>query len=129
MCFKIVRIFANRNSIIMLSIHFANKKLKKCATDEKYGKRELGTIRFNKFVQRIDELSSCDTLEDARCLPGHHHELKEDRKGFWACDLDQPYRLIYRPCANPIPTDKDGKSIWIEIDEIELTEITNYHGK
>ena len=29
----------------------------------------------------------------------------------------------------PIPTDPDGKYIWIEIDSIEIEEIDNYHGK
>lgn len=38
-----------------------------------------------------------DTLEDVRYLPGHYHELTESRKEQWACDLDQPYRLIFEP--------------------------------
>ena len=35
-------------------------------------------------------------------------------KGQWACNLDQPYRLIFVPQENPIPTNEDGKCIWIE---------------
>lgn len=27
-------------------------------------------------------------------LLGHYHELLGDRKGEWACDLDQPNRLL-----------------------------------
>ena len=34
---------------------------------------------------------------------GHYHELTGDRKGEWACDLDQPYRLIFEPHEKPIP--------------------------
>ena len=51
--------------------------------------------------------------EDVRFLPGHYHELRGNRKGQWACDLDQPYRLVFK------------------IDEqlITIKEIVNYHGK
>ena len=38
-------------------------------------------------------------------------------------------RLIFRPHEEPIPTDKDGKHVWIEITGVEFLEITNYHGK
>jgi len=30
---------------------------------------------------------------------------------------------------NPIPTDENGKYLWIEIKGVEIIEITNYHGK
>jgi len=54
-------------------------------------------------------------------------ELTGDRKGQWACDLDQPYRLIFEPHENPIPTDNSGKCIWLEIKGVEILEITDYH--
>lgn len=56
-----------------------------------------------------------------------YHELTGDRKGQWACDLDQPYRLIFEPHENPIPTDNSGKYIWLEIKGVEILEITDYH--
>jgi toxin HigB-1 len=62
-----------------------------------------------------------------RGIPGHYHELIGDRKGQWACSLDQPYRLVFTPQENPIPTDDNGKYRWIEIKGIEIIEITNYH--
>ena len=74
-------------------------------------------------------MRAADTLEDVRYLPGNYHELTADRKGQWACDLDQPYRLIFQPHENPIPEDENGKYIWIEITGVEILEITNYHGK
>lgn len=70
-----------------------------------------------------------NTLEDVRNVPGRFHELVDNRKGQWACDLDQPYRLIFIPHEDPIPTDENGKYIWIEINGVELIEVTNYHGK
>lgn len=89
----------------------------------------MGEKRAKLYKRRLDDLRAADTLEDVRYLPGHYHELTGDRKGQWACDLDQPYRLVFTPTANPIPTDPDGKAVWMLICEITIEEITNYHGK
>lgn len=110
-----------------MDISFANKKLEKIANNDKKCRRKLGDVRCDKFRQRLDDLSACNTLEDARFLPGHYHELKHDHKGQWACDLDQPYRLIFRPQENPIPQNDDGHYIWSEIKAVEILEIKDYH--
>ncbi len=112
-----------------MDITFKKKKLEKIALNERKCLKELGTVQGKIFLQRISDLYSAETLEDTRNLPGHYHELVGDRKGQWACDLDQPYRLVFEPHEDPIPTDEDGKYIWIEIKGIEIIEITNYHGK
>ena len=91
--------------------------------------REFGPRRGGILLKRVRALVDANTLEDVRYLPGHFHELIGDRKGQWACDLDQPYRLIFVPHEQPIPQNADGKYLWIEIKGAELTGITNYHGK
>ena len=106
-----------------------NKDLKLTLNDSKKALKKFGPIRGKLLLKRVNALALAETLEDVRNLPGHFHELKEDRKGEWACDLDQPYRLIFTPHERPIPTDADGKYIWIEIKGVELIEVTNYHGK
>lgn len=53
-------------------------------------------------------------MPDVRHLPGRYH-------------VDHPYRLIFEPHEQPIPTDKDGKYIWIEIKGVEIIEIKDYH--
>ena len=53
--------------------------------------------------------------------------MRENRKGQWACDLDQPYRLIFEPHENPIPTNEHAQYIWLEIKGVEIVEIVNYH--
>jgi proteic killer suppression protein len=60
-------------------------------------------------------------------VPGNYHELTNIRKGLWACDLDQPYRLVFTAYEKPIPMNEDGKYIWLEITGVELIEIINYH--
>jgi proteic killer suppression protein len=113
--------------ILQMNISFSQKKLQKIANDDRLSKKELGELRAKKLKLRLSELTSADTLEDTRYLAGHYHELKNDRKGQWACDLDQPYRLIFEPHENPIPTNEDGQYIWIEIIGVEIIEIVNYH--
>jgi proteic killer suppression protein len=72
-------------------------------------------------------LRDATTLEDVRNLAGKFHELKGDRKGEWACDLDQPYRLVFTPHERPIPVNEDGQYIWAEICGVEIIEVVDYH--
>ncbi len=110
-----------------MKITFSDRKLEKLANDDRKMLKELGKIRAEKFRLRLFQLHNAETLEDVRNLPGRYHELTGDRKGQWACDLDQPYRLIFETHEKPIPTDPDGKYIWFEIKGIEVIEIENYH--
>ncbi|MBQ3657421.1 MAG: killer suppression protein HigA [Bacteroidales bacterium] len=112
-----------------MKITFKDKDLEKCALNEKYRVKKLGTLRAKLFLKRLDDFRNAENLEKTRFLPGNFHELVGDRKGQWACNLDQPYRLIFEPHEDPIPTDINGKYIWIEIKGIEIIEITNYHEK
>jgi proteic killer suppression protein len=112
-----------------MDITFRTKKLEKLANDYRYCQKELGPMRAKLFNKRLQDLLVATTLEDVRKLPGHYHELLEDRKGQWGCDLDQPYRLIFTPNEDPIPTNKEGQYMWIEIQSVDIVEITNYHGK
>ncbi|MEN2436229.1 killer suppression protein HigA [Weeksellaceae bacterium A-14] len=104
-----------------------NKKLKKIAKDPKVCLKEYGQVRGKKILQRLSDLKTADTLEDVRHLPGKYHELGENRKGQWACHLDGNYRLVFRPHEDPIPTDENGKYIWVEILGVEIIEVVDYH--
>lgn len=108
-------------------ITFSNKKLSKIANDDRKMQKVLGARRAKLFRRRLTQLSASKTLEDVRALPGNYHELKGNRKGQWACDLDQPYRLVFTPQERPIPTNNNGLYCWLEISGIEIIEIINYH--
>jgi killer suppression protein higA len=112
-----------------MDISFQNRKLERLLSNLSKLTRELGPLRTKLLLKRIGALSDAETLEDVRFEPGNFHELKADRKGQWACDLDHPYRLIFEPHEDPIPTDASGSYVWIEIKGVEIIEITNYHGK
>jgi len=110
-----------------MNITFADNKLLKIVNDDKKMLKVFGKIRADKLRERLTQLKFSVTLEDVRYLPGNYHELVGDRKGQWACDLDQPYRLIFEPHEDPIPVNEKGQYLWIKIIGIEIIEIVNYH--
>jgi len=112
-----------------VKITFIDRKLEKLANDYQKCQKAMGHNRAKLYNKRLGDLQNACTLADVSHLPGHYHELSGDRKGQWACDLDQPYRLVFEPHEKPIPTDGNGKYIWMEIKGVEIIEITNYHGK
>lgn len=63
----------------------------------------------------MDDLVAALTLEEFRNLPGRCHELHSDRAGQLSLDLDGPYRLIFEPADDPIPTKPDGGLEWSDL--------------
>lgn len=108
-------------------ITFKEEKLKALVNDDRAIKKKLGDQRAKILKQRLDQLQAAESLEDLRYAAGHYHELTHNRKGQWACDLDQPYRLIFEPHENPVPADKQGRYLWIEIHGVEIIEMIDYH--
>lgn len=108
-------------------IIFKDKDLKKYANDDSKLLRKFGKVRAEKINLRLSQLKAALSLEDVRYLAGNWHELTKNRKGQWACDLDQPYRLIFEPQESPIPEGDDGKYVWSEIKGVSILEIVDYH--
>lgn len=109
-----------------MTITFRDTKLETLVNNDKKLLKEFGPLRAKKIRARLQQLKFA-RLEDVRELPGNFHELTNNRKGQWACDLDQPYRLIFTSYQRPIPMNKDGQYIWFEIVAVEVIEIVNYH--
>jgi toxin HigB-1 len=110
-----------------MDISFANNHLKKCANSDSFARQKMGSVRARLYKQRLDEILASDSMEDLRHMPGRYHELTGDLKGKWACNLDQPYRIIMTPHEDPIPTDGRGCYIWAEIHGVAILEIKDYH--
>ncbi len=110
-----------------MDVTFNNKKLEKYANNDSKGKQGLGATRFKLYKRRLDQLAAASTLEDLRYAPGNFHELREDRKGQWACSLDGSYRLILTPKEAPIPSNEHGQYSWDAIKAVIMIEIVDYH--
>jgi len=108
-------------------ITFADRKLKKYANNFSLAVQKMGDKRAKLYQKRLEDMADAVSFADLEHLPGHFHQLTENRKDQWSCNLDQPYRLIFEPAEKPIPKDEDGKQVLIEIKCLEIIEVTNYH--
>ena len=75
------------------------------------------------------ELSAADTLAVVGKLPAARlHALKGDRKGQYAVDVKHPFRLIFEPTHDPIPTKDDGGVDLEKVTRIRVLTVEDYHG-
>lgn len=110
-----------------MDISFENKILKKCADDIAFANKKLGANQDRKYQIRIEMLANANNLEELRYMAGKFHELISTRRGQWACHLIEPYRLVFKPQHDPIPTNENGQYIWEEITAVHIIEIIDYH--
>ena len=110
-----------------MDIIFLDESLRRTVNNEKRLRRKFPGRRGKLIRQRLDELWAAVTLEDLRGLPGHCHELKYDRAGQLAIDLDQPFRLIFEPANNPIPRHSGGNLDWTRVTAVRIIEVVDYH--
>jgi toxin HigB-1 len=80
-----------------------------------------------RLKQRLDDISAAESLDVLRTLPGHYHPLSANRMGQWACDLNQPYRLVFRAVENPPVVSTAGSERRGRITAVSLIEVTDYH--
>ena len=107
---------------------FAHTKLEKEFGDARELQRNRGKPRAEKIQLRISQLRAAAHLGQLRPpTPGHFHALHEDKAGWIACDLDGPYRLIFEPDQNPIPTLPAGGLDWTQVIQVRILGVLNYH--
>ncbi len=78
--------------------------------------------------RRLDALAAAPTLKDMAGVPGNCHALTADRSGQFAVDLGGPYRLIFVPHHDPVPTLHSGGIDLALVTRISITEVADYHG-
>jgi len=66
-------------------------------------------------------------LEDVRNTPGRCHELTGNRAGELTLDLDGPYRLVFKPAHNPLPTKHDGGLDWTQVTAVIILGVEDTH--
>ena len=112
-----------------MDILFQDQKLARVFNDESLLIRKHGPRRAKLLRRRIYECKAAENLEVLRSLPQVRcHELKGNREGTLAVDLDHPYRLIFEPANNPIPRKPDGGLDWTGVTAIRVLTVEDYHG-
>lgn len=111
-----------------MEISFATPKLQKLCNNASKLRGEFGPKCAVKIQRRLDELKAAECLEDLQNLPGPRcHELKADRDGQFAVDLEHPKRLIFVPDQEPVPVGLNGGIDWQQVTRVRVIEIVNYH--
>ncbi len=110
-----------------MEVGFESKQLATACSDTKTSVKTFGPERSRKVRRRLQQLLAAANLEDLRNAPGRCHELQSNRRGQLSLDLDGPYRLIFRPAADPPPTKNDGGLDWPSVESIVIIEIADTH--
>lgn len=98
-----------------MQVEYKTNKLEKICTIYEEAKKKYGDKMAEKIHQRIDEITAAESVEFiVQFRLGRCHALVGDRKGEYAVDLIQPYRLIF---------EKVGDNIQIA----KIVEIADYH--
>ncbi|MBW4486505.1 MAG: hypothetical protein KME12_01815 [Trichocoleus desertorum ATA4-8-CV12] len=110
-----------------MDIVFKDSKFEEECNNQNLLEKRHGQNRAKRIRRRLDDLRAATVLEDMRYLPGRCHELKYDRAGQLSLDLDHPYRLIFEPADEPIPTKPDGGLDWTKVTAVTILGIEDTH--
>jgi proteic killer suppression protein len=83
---------------------FATKELLRLCNDERSAIRSWGKPRWKLVSRRLDQMLAAPDLASFMKTPGFPHPLRADRSGQFTVDLDGPYRLVFEPADDPLPT-------------------------
>jgi proteic killer suppression protein len=111
-----------------VDIEFRSGKLRKNCTDSEKAKKAYGVPRARKITQRLQEIQAASDLETLTQLRATGcHPLKGDRKGQFALELPDGFRLIFEPL------DENGEAIRKEdfdyksVRRVKIIDIKDYH--
>lgn len=114
-----------------MEIFFRNRKLAKEFSEGAQLDRVHGVQRARKIRLRMAEFRAAVSLMDfwpPKSGPGRCHELSQGkRRGQLSVDLDHPYRLIFSPAHDPIPTHHDGGLDWSKVTAIVILGVEDTH--
>jgi len=110
-----------------MDIIFESERIRLRFTVERTMRKVHGAERTRRVRRRLDQLVSVETLEVMRNMPGRCHELSGDLKGQLSVDLDGPYRLVFEPADDPVPTKDDGGLDWTRVRTIRVLGVEDTH--
>ncbi|MFW6223078.1 MAG: type II toxin-antitoxin system RelE/ParE family toxin [Bacteroidota bacterium] len=90
---------------------------------KKYGKEQAAKIKMRMGVLKsAGNLSQVPVQPPDRC-----HGLSGKLEGYYAVDLKNPFRLIFRPVCDELPVKEDGSTDLSKITEIQICSVEDYH--
>jgi len=111
-----------------MTITYATAKLESEFKDERQLLRSRGKNQAQKIQLRLSIIISADHFGILRPpTPGKFHPLHENKAGWIACHLDEPYRLIFEPDHKPLPMLAAGGLDWNRVTQVKILGVLNYH--
>ena len=109
-------------------IGFKTNKLSRIFNSMDLLKKTYGPEQARKIALRIKVLEAAPCLADVSTLPPERrHELKGNRKGQFAVDIAQPFRIIFLT-KEAIPKGKGGRIDLSKVTKIVILGVEDYHG-
>ena len=111
-----------------MKLFFSSTKNEKLFNSSKELQKKFGEEQSNKIKIRLKTLESAANLAEVSTnKPERCHQLKGNRKGQFAVDLNHPFQLIFKP-SEPIPTTEDGGIDLRQVTNIIILGVEDYHG-
>lgn len=99
----------------MIDVSYKTSQLRKVCEDAEVATKKYGLEMAVKIQTRITQIKAALSVEMlVQKGVGRCHPLHGDRKGQYAMDLTQPYRLVF---------EKKNR----EVVAVEILEIVDYH--
>ena len=114
-----------------MDISFASKKLAKQLNESKamvkaHGPKRSKLLRI--IMTRLRAAPNLGVFAPPYSPPHRCHELTGNLKGYLSVDLDHPYRLLFKPINDPMPTRPEGGLDWAGVTAIEIKRVEDTHG-
>lgn len=111
-----------------MEIIYDSTWLKKRCDSEREANKEWGPHVAKKLRVRLAELRAAERLSDiSPHRPARLHELDHNRAGQLAVDLHGGFRLVFKPCHDPVPRKPDGGLDRDAVTAIRVIEVGDYH--
>ena len=111
-----------------MEITFKDRKTARIFNSESNLVRECGVENAKLIKRRLAVLGAALSLDEvAHRPPERRHELAGARKGQFAVDVKQPYRIVFVPNHNPLPVKTDGGIDLRQVTAITILGVEDYH--
>jgi len=111
-----------------MNIAFRTSKLQRIFNSETELKTTHGPQMAAVIRNRMVFLRAANNLDQVPVKPPfRRHQLTGEYKGCFAVDLKHPFRLIFRPINDPLPSLEDGGIDLRRVTDIEIICVEDYH--
>lgn len=108
-----------------MEITFIDDKLRKLCEQPQLAQKKLGAPCARKLQTRLSDVMAASSVREL--IAGRPHPLHGDRDGQFAVDLTGGKRLVFKPANDPIPRAKDGSIDWVQVTQVCICFIGDYH--